>query len=146
MPLELLTAIEQSALASALRASRWVYPLVNASHILGLALLFGAIVVHDTCVLASRPGEDAPRLPIRIAAIGLGTAVLTGLALASVKATEYAANPAFRLKLALLAVALLNILFVHRLASTARHFRLGALVSVVVWVAIIVAGRMIAFV
>ena len=37
---DILAFIAQSALAQALKSSRYVYPVVNAAHILGLATLF----------------------------------------------------------------------------------------------------------
>jgi len=44
---ETLTAIEQWPLAAALRSGRWSYAAVNGGHIIGIALLFGAIVPLD---------------------------------------------------------------------------------------------------
>lgn len=41
---ELAVILEQSALAQALAGSVWWYPLINAGHILGIALLVGGIV------------------------------------------------------------------------------------------------------
>ena len=40
----LATGLQASALSQALRGSVWLYPLVNTGHVLGIALLFGAIV------------------------------------------------------------------------------------------------------
>ena len=45
--LELAAAIEASGLAGFLRASRWTYPAVNALHLLGVALLVGAVAPMD---------------------------------------------------------------------------------------------------
>ena len=51
-------ALEATALSQALRASIWLYPLVNTGHVVGIALLFGAIVPLDLRV--DRPTvEDA---------------------------------------------------------------------------------------
>ena len=44
-------ALEATPLATALRGSVWVYPLVNAAHILGVALLVGSIVPLDLRLL-----------------------------------------------------------------------------------------------
>ncbi|OYX25009.1 MAG: hypothetical protein B7Z10_07730, partial [Rhodobacterales bacterium 32-66-7] len=40
----MIEALEATWLAEHLRRSRWTYPLVNAGHILGIALLLGALV------------------------------------------------------------------------------------------------------
>src|SRR3546814_3716465 len=42
-----LAALQNLEPVAALRASRWVYPLVNTAHIAGIALLFGAIAPLD---------------------------------------------------------------------------------------------------
>ena len=144
---EALLAVERSGLAGALRASRWAYPLVNAGHIAALGLLFGTIVAYDLRVLggfASRvPAAVARALLLPLATAGLALALASGALLFSVKATEYAANPAFRLKLALIALGLANVAWLR--LSPARA-RLAALASLLLWTATILAGRMIAFV
>lgn len=48
---EILGDLQNLPWVAALRASRWVYPLVNTGHILGLALLFGAIIPLDLRML-----------------------------------------------------------------------------------------------
>ena len=103
---ELLGALAASPVATALRASRVVYPVVNALHILGLAALFGAILALDLRLLGaarSIPAEPLARYLPRVAAAGLGTAVLTGLALFTVQPADYIGNRAFLLKVALVA-------------------------------------------
>ena len=52
--IETAAALEATALAQFLKASRWVYPLVNAGHILGIALLVGAVIPMDVAVLRGR--------------------------------------------------------------------------------------------
>ena len=46
-----LGGLEATALARALRDSVWTYPMINAGHILGVALLVGAIVPLDLRLL-----------------------------------------------------------------------------------------------
>ena len=79
-------------------------------------------------------------------------AVLTGLTLFSVRAREYAVNPAFLAKMALLAAAGVN-LWAFRSAVGApprAHYppsaRVFAALSVLLWTAVLVAGRFIGFV
>jgi len=49
-----LTAIEGLAPVAALRASRWTYASVNTAHIVGFALLLGAIVPLDLRLMGWR--------------------------------------------------------------------------------------------
>ncbi len=55
MLMEILAGLEGSALAAGLRGSKWVYPLVNAGHIAGIALLFGAIAGFDLRLMGAWP-------------------------------------------------------------------------------------------
>lgn len=47
----LTDAIQSSAPARMLQVSKWLYPIINAAHILSLALLFGSIAVVDIAIL-----------------------------------------------------------------------------------------------
>ena len=153
----LLAALGDTGIASFLRGSRYVYPLVNAAHILGIALLVGAIAVLDVRVLgfARRvPLAGAARLLLPVTITGLVLAVVAGIALFSVKPVDYAANPVFLVKLALIALALGNAAWL-RLSTdwavalgggaVAPRVRAGAVLSLVLWVSALVAGRLVAF-
>lgn len=133
-------------LIAALRISPILYPLLSATHIVGLALLFGAIAVFDIGVLRSGAIER-DRVELRVARVGFAVAVVTGLLLFAVRATHYAENQAMQAKLALIALALLNIALLHRSAhGPAAIARIGAAGSLGLWLAVIFAGRLIGFV
>lgn len=153
-----LTALEASALAEALRASQYAYPLVNAAHILGLATVFGTILALDLRLLGLwRLVPIAPLVHIlpRVSAVGLGLAIVTGVALFSVQPFDYVVHPVFPVKLALITFAAGNALLLHRTsgwgAVTAGatviplRMRVGAGVSLLGWTGAIVAGRLLAF-
>lgn len=140
---EALAALEATALAQHLRVSRWTYPLVNAGHVLGLALLVGAAVPMDLRLLRG----DASALWLRrFAASGLALAAATGTLLFAAQASEYAASPWFRAKLVGLGLALLNVALHPRLSRLpeARR-RLAAAVSLAAWPSVLILGRMIAY-
>lgn len=143
--------------AALLRGSVLAYALVNATHILGIALLLGAILPLDLRLIGVIGGpalsELAPFLS-RVAACGLAIAVLSGILLISVSPTDYLANPAFRWKVALIAAAMVNVALVHRNPAwqvvqasgrVAPSLRRGAAVSAALWLCVLVAGRMIGF-
>jgi hypothetical protein len=136
-----IEAIEATWLAEHLRRSRWTYPLVNAGHIAGIALLFGAVV--PMAVDSLRPGPQILRQRLRPYAVaGLVIAVVCGALLFIAQAGEYLQNRWFLAKLALIALAL---------ANAALHLRAeplparAALASILLWAAALFAGRMIAF-
>ena len=141
-----------------LQRSGMAYLVVNATHILGIGLLVGAILPLDLRLIGLLRGAPlavlAPFLT-RAAAFGLALALLTGAWLFTVKPSEYAGNPAFLAKLALLALALGNIALQHRGRALAEalatervplRVRASAFASFTLWLAVLLAGRWIGFV
>lgn len=156
MNVDLLAALEAWPPVASLRVSQVIYPLVSAAHILGVALLIGAIVPVDLRLAGLRRGTPLDVLAtalVPVAATGLMIAVASGLALFAVSARDYATNPAFLLKVGLVALGLGNVALVRGSAAwrarrepfTAR-LAIGGVVSALVWCAALVAGRFIAFV
>lgn len=150
--MELLAALEASAPVAALKSSFYAYPLVNAAHIAAIGALVATAVLMDLRLLGALGSvERAPfiRLMRRVAVACFCLAALTGLALFSVRATEYVFNPAFLAKLALIGLAGLN-LAAFRLAGgqaeTASGLaRFSAAASIVIWLGVLTAGRFIGF-
>ena len=153
----MLDLLADSALASALRRSATAYLLVNSGHILGLALLIGAILPLDLRLAGAFSRTPIPAIaPIlrSMALAGLALVFATGPLLFLANPTEYATNPAFRIKLLLIAAALLNATLVTRSAAwshvlsghpPAPHLRAMAILSALLWLATLVAGRWIGF-
>ena len=100
-----LEAIEQLGPITALRESVLAYPLVNALHIVGIALLFGAIVALDLRLIGWKPeagpSEAIARLLLPVAIGGLLLAIPAGLLLFATDARAYAASPLFQAKMLL---------------------------------------------
>jgi len=150
----LLAVLSQSDIATYLRFSRWGYAAVNTTHVFGIALLVGAIVPLDLRLMGAWPGiahRDLTRVLVPVAGVGLTLAVVTGALLFGVRADEYAGLGVFWAKMALLAVGAVSALSAHlwfgrwlETASRRQLFRIGA-VSLICWVGVLVAGRMIAF-
>lgn len=149
---DLLGLVEASAFARAARGSTWLYPLANVAHVLGAALLVGAIAVFDVLVLARRfavaAGAASTALPIAV--IGIVLLVFSGSVLFSAEATAVGRNPAFLFKMTLAAAGLLNLAAYHLSRRDGQGFpraaRLHAGVSLMVWTGVLLAGRSIAYV
>jgi hypothetical protein len=154
--------IGNSALSQWMRGSLWAYPLVEIVHIVGFVLLVGSAVAFDLRVLGwSRTGQALAvqplgrhLLPWSVAALLL--IVPAGLMMFSAHPHDFFDNNVFRLKLALIAAAGLNALVFHlgvyrrvavwnagRPAPPAA--KLQALLSIVLWVAVICCGRLLAY-
>ena len=151
--------LETTALAQAMRQWLWLYPVVEIVHIVGIVLLVGAAAMFDLRLLGvSRrlPVAEMARHLLPWARLGLGVMVPTGLLMFSAHATEFAANPAFRLKLALVAAACLNALVFHRWpfrsvsawnvdAESPPAAKLAAGLSLTLWSGVIACGRLLAY-
>src|SRR6516164_1555453 len=149
----LMTALENSALGEAARGSGWLYPLANMAHVLGAALLLGAIVTFDIHVLRRAGGTRIlASAVIPIAAFGLVVQAASGLVLLSADAMPVVVNPAFQFKMAMLALGLLNVaLFRWRFGTALKKdtpldgaYGLAAL-SLASWTLVLLAGRFSAY-
>lgn len=151
----LLLAIERTDLATALRASRWGYAAVNTAHVLGIALLVGAIAPFDLRLMGvwrGLPHAALARVLVPVAAAGLALAAASGALLFSIRAGEYADVALLRVKLALVALGATSAVLLHlrhgpwlATAGRARLAAAGAL-SLLCWLGALVCGRLIAFV
>lgn len=157
----LLAWIESSALGSAMRASGvWTYGLVNLVHILGISSLFGSVLVLDLRLLGlwrRTPLESLARPVSRIASLGLGVAVVSGVCLIATNGTEYAGNPFLPIKFAAIGAGIANVVLLGRTRAwrdlgtrpptpkEERHLAVSGGVSLVSWVVAVGAGRMIGY-
>jgi hypothetical protein len=158
---DLLAWLQGSALGHFMRESGpWTYALVNLAHILGVGALFGSILVLDLRLMGvwrRVPLDLLSATSVPVAATGFLVAAATGVGLLATKATEYAGNPFFAVKLGAIAVGLANVLVLHlspgwhargaralTLAETRRLRALGA-VSLVCWLTAVAAGRMVGY-
>lgn len=155
----LLKWIEASTLASDLRGSRWLYPIVNTAHVFGVALLVGAIATLDLRLIGlwrSIPTAHLARPIVAIAGTGAVLAFVTGALLFITRASRYADNPFLQIKLVLIALAVVNLIALHR--SDAWHgvkagidiryrvpLLLAGITSLLLWTAVLISGRMIAY-
>jgi hypothetical protein len=148
-----MMAFEHSGLGHAARSTGWLYPLANLVHVLGAALVVGAIATFDIQVL--RGPREAPivsHTAIPVAIVGLVFQAASGIVLLSAEASTVVRNPAFQFKMAILVFALANVaLFRWRFG---RALKTGApldgaqtlaAVSLASWVLALLAGRSIAY-
>lgn len=154
--------IEHSALATAVRESIWIYPFLETVHAVGLGLIFGSILAFDLRVLGIHKS-----LPLRLLGrhllpwvwAGFVLNATSGVLMFASDAVEFSTNPALRAKLVLIALAGINAYVfqkrIYQRQMTEEYdvdfpsppaARVSAALSIVLWLAIITAGRMMAFV
>jgi hypothetical protein len=127
---------------------------VNTAHILGVALLVGAIVPMDLRLLGAWRRIAHPelaRILLPVAAAGLVLAATAGAMLFVVRAKEYGVHPLFQLKMLVVLTGAAAALIAHGRAGlwldrmTPGQERLHGALSLACWTGALVCGRMIAY-
>jgi hypothetical protein len=152
--------LDSTRLNAVLRQSNWAFPVLDTIHTLGIVLVAGAIMLVDLRLLGlALRGVPVAQLVGRIVPAtlwGFGLMVASGGLLFTSEAVKMYHSPAFRIKLILLALAGLNALVFHRTiyrdvanwdagSVAPARARLAGLLSLIFWIAIIAAGRAIAY-
>lgn len=144
----------------ALHESLWVWPLVESTHVLTLALFAGTAAMLDLRLLGVaftgfRTSEFTGRL-LPWTRRGFVVMASTGILLFYATPVRYYQNIFFRIKVVLIVAAVLNIWLFHsrihrRVAEwdldpvPPRAARVAAVVSLVAWGLVVVAGRLVAY-
>jgi hypothetical protein len=151
--------LETSGVAVAMRQWLWLYPTIEIVHILGFVVLVGAAFMFDLRLLGLSRGLPVSAMAehlLRWSRLALLVVAPTGALMFTAHATEMLVNPAFRLKLLLIAAAFLNAALFHRwpfrvvgdwdteiLAPWPA--RLAGGLSLLLWTGVIACGRLLAY-
>jgi hypothetical protein len=129
----------------------YAYPLLEALHIVGIALLLGSLVLFELRVWgfgAALPIEPLARLALPLTLAGFALAATTGSLMFASQPGDLIANRTFVIKMGLVILAGLNAASFHARGGVARSdrtARLQTLLSVGIWLAVIFCGRWIAY-
>lgn len=126
------------------------YPLLETVHLIGLATLFGSVLVVDLRLLGLMRQLDLAALARGVlpwTVLGFLLAAMSGLAMFYARATELVANPYFIVKMGLLMLAGGNAGWLHARGALGEDWlsRVQAGLSVLIWLAVIACGRWIAY-
>jgi hypothetical protein len=119
-----------------------LFPVIQSVHLLGLTVLVGTIALVDLRVLNlgmrrhSVAGLASALAPWTSA--GLFTVLITGPLMFWADVPRYLNNPAFVLKMVLFGAAVATHFTMH------RRGRISAVLSLLLWSAVVLAGRAIA--
>jgi hypothetical protein len=159
--LEFAQWVQGTDWATFLRMSAYIYPSILATHLTGIALFAGAVLVTDLrllgVILRNQKVSDVvnqTRWPKRLGFLIVATC---GALLAGSKAEEYYYNAFFRAKLALLVlVAVHALVFRGSVYNNAAAFdqarripgraKLAATLSLLLWISIACVGRGIGYI
>jgi hypothetical protein len=154
---DLFFNLESSGIATWLRESNtiWAYPMVLTLHTVGLALLVGANTTLDLRLLGF--GRSIPLAVMarsfRVMWIGFWINAVSGALLFVADATTKGSTRLFAMKLGLVVLGVVVIMATRRVAfgkdaegATVSGLAKGlAALSLVIWVAAIAAGRLMAY-
>jgi hypothetical protein len=159
-PLEVCCWLESTRGSVALHESIWVYPIVESVHVLTLCLFLGMTVMIDLRLLgASFMATPVSQVYRRLApwmVSGFAVMVVSGGLLFYAAPVKTYLNIFFRLKMIFLVMAGLNVIVFHFITSRTMprwdvverpplRVQLAGGVSLALWAAIAVCGRMIAY-
>jgi hypothetical protein len=153
-PQPLFEALAHSPLGHFMQTSRWAFAVTEMVHLIALAALGGSLLFLDLRLLGvTLKGESAAIISRdlgRILLVSLVVMVLSGTCLLSEEAMKCYFSPAFRWKMALLAASIVFYFTVHRKTALRADTvtadlpqRAVAVVSLLLWLGVGVAGRAI---
>ena len=159
-PTNIWEAIEYSSIGIFVAESGWAFPTLETIHVIALVTVVGMIAIVDLRLIGvagrgiavSKLSKDT--LPWVWGAFVL--AAITGLLLFASKASSYVINPYFLWKMVLLALAGLNMMYLHLTTwRTVEHWDLDPSVptaakvagwlSLIFWILVVFFGRAIGF-
>jgi hypothetical protein len=158
--MDLAQSLQDTEFAIALGSSGYLYPLIEGTHVLSLALAVGTILWIDLRLagIAMR-GQSITRLYASmqpVIFVGFGSMVITGVLLFIARAADVWESGYFRVKLVLLALCLVNVLVYHFII--ARHVerwdtasvpplavRIAGITSLILWFSVVAVGRLMAY-
>src|SRR5438128_2170750 len=145
---------ENSGLIVVMRSSVWLFPVIESLHLMGLALIGGAVLMVDLRLLGfglrrqpvAQVAQDAQRWLL----VSLLVMLPTGLLLFMASAVKCYYLPAFWVKMTSLFLALVFTFAVRRRVIMATRMspvrtRLVAVVSLSLWSSVAIAGRLVGF-
>jgi hypothetical protein len=138
--------IETTSLSTAIREGALYFPILGAFHLASIGWFGGMVLMGDLSVLgiglSNAPAAELLSQFRRWKWLGFVVMFISGGLLWWCQPVVCYKSVSFRIKLALLALVGINALLFRKARPTAR---LGACLSLLLWVALVFAGRGIAF-
>jgi hypothetical protein len=147
---------EATAVGNAIRNSLWLFPVIESVHLLGLAVIGGALLIVDLRLiglgLRGQPVRELARDAQPWLIGSLVVMIATGVPLFLSESIKCYYSPAFWTKMTVLPLAILFTFTVRRKVAMADAMRVGplwtklvAFVSLSLWFTVGAAGRWIGF-
>jgi hypothetical protein len=158
-----LGALEASGLGQAMRQWMWLYPSVEIVHITGIGLLFGSIAILDLRLLGFSRSLSVKQLARHVlpwTAASFLLIVPSGLMMFVAHASDFISSPVFALKMCLILAAGVNAALFHAITFPSvgvwdseemrklpppPSARVAGAASLLIWLAVIACGRLLAY-
>ena len=146
--------LEQSFIGEAIRNSIWMFPVIEAFHLIGLAILGGSILVGDLrllgLLLSSKPINYVISQTTLILKLGLLILISTGIPLFLSEAIKCYYSRAFWIKMSALLIGLVFLFFIRNpmgLSAVEGNAKLKLIgfTSISIWAIVAGSGRWIGF-
>lgn len=155
----MFATLETTELATWVAVSLWGYPIMLSLHVVGLAVVVGIFSMRDLCLLGLFPGiRPSAFLGLgKLGWVGFIVNAASGVALFASQATIFVESIPFLVKIAcIIAGMVLAGVIQSRLrvelsrndsvAAISKSTKIIAVVSLMLWLAAIIAGRLIAYI
>lgn len=157
--LSLCQQIENSAVGTAIRESIWLFPIIETTHVLALALSVGTLMIFDLRLMGvAMPDIGVRRLHLQLRPwflAGFALMFATGALLFWSEATRCYQSTAFWIKMGLIVLAGANAVLFERFTAPTAYREAGdplprlaviaGWASLVLWAAVIGTGRWMAY-
>jgi hypothetical protein len=157
---ELLRAVHETRLAQYISESTWAFPTFESIHVIAITTVLGTILVMDLRLLGWAGGRskvtEIEHDTLRWTWAAFALAAITGGLLFTSKAPDYSVNPWFVSKMAVMALAGVNMVIFHALTwkgvrkwdfgispPTAAKFAGG--LSLGLWIVVVFLARVVGF-
>lgn len=154
-----LTWLQDLSFPTEIRESAWLFPTIETVHVFALVLVIGSIMTVDLRLLGltnrDRPFSELAAEMLPWTWLAFSFAAIAGLMMFSSKAIIYYGNIPFRLKMCCLLLAGINMVLFQWVGVRQLHLwdkarppwsaKLAGGASLVLWTAIVAAGRWIGF-
>jgi len=158
--LTLAGQVQNSAIGTGIRESDWTFPLIETTHVLGLTLSVGTVVWFDLrllgLVMRRQTVSEVHKQVMPWALIGFFIMMVSGVFLLWSEALRCITSIWFQLKVLALFLAGVNALIFEMTTHKSiaewdkapippLKARMAGLLSIVLWIAVITAGRATAY-
>ena len=154
----LVSTFASATPVAAFMRTKWGWPAAESLHFIGLSLLVGAIFLFDLRLLglAKRIPVQALHRLVPWALLGYGLTVFSGVPFLLTEPDQYIYNPSFHFKMLFMATAGFNATAFYLTsyrrttargapADAPRSAKIIAAISLLMWISVIVAGRLLTF-